>query len=166
MDLSRFKLLLPLKAEFVSVARLTGSGIANRAGFDFDAIEDIKVVLSEVCNSLINDNENRNEKDSGDRNGSESDYSGNGNGSASGDREMAVEPQNKDITLIIDFTVSNDSLTVDFAVDSPGTWTPSINTDDEDEYGLMIAQILMDEFEVNPRDGCVVSMVKYIAEIE
>ena len=44
---------IPLKAEYVSIARLTASGIANRAGFDIDTIEDIKVALSEVLGKVI-----------------------------------------------------------------------------------------------------------------
>lgn len=50
----RIELKLPFKAEFVSVARLTTSGIASRIGFDIDTIEDIKVSVSEVCNRIIN----------------------------------------------------------------------------------------------------------------
>ena len=53
METASFELSFPLKAEYVSIARLTVSGIANRAGFDFDTIEDIKVSLSEICNRLI-----------------------------------------------------------------------------------------------------------------
>lgn len=44
---------LPLMAEYVSVARLSASGIANIAGFDIEALEDIKVAVSEVCNKLV-----------------------------------------------------------------------------------------------------------------
>lgn len=47
-------LSLPCRAEYVSVARLTTSGIANRIGFDIETIEDIKVAVSEVCNRIIN----------------------------------------------------------------------------------------------------------------
>jgi len=47
------ELLLPFKAEYVSVARLTASGIANRIGFDIETIEDIKVAVAEVCNKLV-----------------------------------------------------------------------------------------------------------------
>jgi serine/threonine-protein kinase RsbW len=47
------ELLLPLKPEYVSVARLTASGIANRVGFDIDTIEDIKVAISEVCSKIV-----------------------------------------------------------------------------------------------------------------
>ncbi|MDP4182512.1 MAG: ATP-binding protein [Bacillota bacterium] len=47
------ELSLPLKAEYVSVVRLTASGVSNRMGFDIDSIEDIKVAIAEVCNKLI-----------------------------------------------------------------------------------------------------------------
>jgi serine/threonine-protein kinase RsbW len=47
------ELILPFKAEYVSIARLTASGIANRVGFDIETIEDIKVAIAEVCNKLI-----------------------------------------------------------------------------------------------------------------
>lgn len=46
-------LCIPLKAEYVSIVRLTASGIASRAGFDIDTIEDIKVALSEVLGKII-----------------------------------------------------------------------------------------------------------------
>jgi serine/threonine-protein kinase RsbW len=46
-------MLIPLKAEYVSIARLTASGIASRMGFDIDTIEDIKVALSEILGKFI-----------------------------------------------------------------------------------------------------------------
>jgi serine/threonine-protein kinase RsbW len=49
----RIVIELPFKAEYVSVARLTTSGIASRAGFDIETVEDIKVAVSEVCNRII-----------------------------------------------------------------------------------------------------------------
>lgn len=54
MSPDKIELILPLKPEFVSVARLTTSGIASRIGFDIDTIEDIKVSVAEVCNRIIN----------------------------------------------------------------------------------------------------------------
>jgi serine/threonine-protein kinase RsbW len=47
------ELSLPMKAEYVSVARLTASAVASRIGFDIDTIEDIKVSIAEVCNKLL-----------------------------------------------------------------------------------------------------------------
>lgn len=49
----KIELILPFKADYVSVARLSASGIAVRAGFDIETIEDIKVAVSEVCNKLL-----------------------------------------------------------------------------------------------------------------
>jgi serine/threonine-protein kinase RsbW len=48
------ELRLPFKAEYVSIARLTVSGIASRVGFDLDTVEDIKVAVAEVCNKFVN----------------------------------------------------------------------------------------------------------------
>ncbi len=49
----KITLLLPCKAEYVSVARLAASGVACRMGFNIDTIEDIKVAVSEVCSRII-----------------------------------------------------------------------------------------------------------------
>jgi serine/threonine-protein kinase RsbW len=47
------ELVVPFRAEFVSIVRLTASGVANRVGFDIETIEDIKVAIAEVCNKFI-----------------------------------------------------------------------------------------------------------------
>lgn len=47
------ELILPFKGEYVSVARLVASDVGNRIGFDIEAIEDIKVAISEVCSKLV-----------------------------------------------------------------------------------------------------------------
>jgi len=49
----RIGIVLPNKADYVSVARLTASGIASRVGFDIETVEDIKVAVSEVCSRII-----------------------------------------------------------------------------------------------------------------
>jgi len=43
------KLTLPSKPDYISVARLTSSAIANKIGFNIDDIEDIKVSIAEAC---------------------------------------------------------------------------------------------------------------------
>jgi serine/threonine-protein kinase RsbW len=50
----RIELVLPFKAEYVSVARLVASGVCNRIGFDIEVIEDVKVAISEVCSKIVN----------------------------------------------------------------------------------------------------------------
>jgi len=44
---------IPSKSEYVSVVRLTASGIANCLGFSYEDIEDIKVAVGEACVNCI-----------------------------------------------------------------------------------------------------------------
>jgi len=44
---------LPAKAEYVGVLRLTASGVANRMGFSYEDIEDIKVAISEAITNTV-----------------------------------------------------------------------------------------------------------------
>lgn len=44
---------IPAKPEFVGVIRLTLSGIANRIGFSYDEIEDLKIAVSEACTNAV-----------------------------------------------------------------------------------------------------------------
>jgi serine/threonine-protein kinase RsbW len=53
---------LPSKAEYVSIARLTTSVIANNSGFDFEEIEDIKVAVGEACNNAVLHSNNEEER--------------------------------------------------------------------------------------------------------
>lgn len=51
------KISIPKKADYISIARLTTSGIAHSMGLNVEDIEDIKVAIGEACiNSLILDN--------------------------------------------------------------------------------------------------------------
>ncbi|WP_059105950.1 anti-sigma B factor RsbW [Shouchella shacheensis] len=49
----RIQMELPAKAEYVGIARLTVSGIANRLGFSYDDIEDIKIAVAEACTNVV-----------------------------------------------------------------------------------------------------------------
>jgi anti-sigma regulatory factor (Ser/Thr protein kinase) len=53
---------------------------------------------------------------------------------------------------------------VNFTTDDKEDISLTLESEDDEEYSLMIAQILMDQLEINPKEGCVVSMMKYIAE--
>jgi len=55
-EFDEIRMRIPLKAEYVSLIRLSVSGIASKTGFDIDTIEDIKVAVSEVCNRVISMN--------------------------------------------------------------------------------------------------------------
>jgi serine/threonine-protein kinase RsbW len=45
---------VPAKPEYVGVVRLTISGIANRLGYSYDDIEDIKIAVAEACTNVVN----------------------------------------------------------------------------------------------------------------
>ena len=44
---------IPAKPQFVSVIRLTVSGLANRIGFGYDEIEDLKIAASEAITNVV-----------------------------------------------------------------------------------------------------------------
>ncbi|QKS73164.1 anti-sigma B factor RsbW [Paenalkalicoccus suaedae] len=45
---------VPAKPEYVGVVRLTVSGVANRLGYSYDDIEDIKIAIAEACTNVVN----------------------------------------------------------------------------------------------------------------
>ena len=45
---------VPAKPEYVGVIRLAVSGIANRIGYSYDDIEDIKIAVAEACTNVVN----------------------------------------------------------------------------------------------------------------
>ena len=53
MDLETIKMEVASNPEYVSIIRLTVSGLANKIGFSLDDIEDIKVAVSEACTNAI-----------------------------------------------------------------------------------------------------------------
>ena len=58
MNRDRIYLQIPKKPDFISLVRLTSSGIAHTMSLNVDDIEDIKVSIGEACvNSLMLNNE-------------------------------------------------------------------------------------------------------------
>ena len=51
--MEQIRISLPGKPEYVSIARLTASVIANQMGFNIDDVEDIKVAVGEACNNAV-----------------------------------------------------------------------------------------------------------------
>ena len=49
----RFTISVPGKAEYVGTVRMAVSHIASKIGFDIEAIDDIKVAVSEACTNII-----------------------------------------------------------------------------------------------------------------
>ena len=53
MACETIKMEISSNPEYVSIIRLTTSGIANKIGFCLDDIEDLKVAISEACTNAI-----------------------------------------------------------------------------------------------------------------
>ncbi|MGL4797269.1 MAG: ATP-binding protein [Paraclostridium sp.] len=53
MTCETIKMEVTSNPDYVSIVRLTVSGIANKIGFSLDDIEDIKVAVSEACTNAI-----------------------------------------------------------------------------------------------------------------
>lgn len=44
---------IPANAENVDIVRLTLYGVANKAGFSYEEMEDMKVAVTEACNNVV-----------------------------------------------------------------------------------------------------------------
>lgn len=53
MSESKVKLVVPAKSEYVGLVRLAIGGLVRNLSTDEEAIEDIKVALSEVCTNVV-----------------------------------------------------------------------------------------------------------------
>lgn len=47
------ELKIPAKSEYISLGRLAVASVANRCGFNYDVIEDLKIVISEAITNAI-----------------------------------------------------------------------------------------------------------------
>lgn len=53
LENNSINLTIPAEADFIDVIRLTLYGIANKLGFSYEDIEDLKVAVSEACNNAV-----------------------------------------------------------------------------------------------------------------
>lgn len=59
--MDKIVLRIPKKSEYMSTIRLTTSALANVKGFNVDEIEDIKVIIAEICTFFIKNIKNNSE---------------------------------------------------------------------------------------------------------
>ncbi|WP_026677415.1 anti-sigma B factor RsbW [Fictibacillus gelatini] len=134
------EMTVPAKPEYVGIVRLTISGIANRMGFSFDEIEDIKIAVSEACTNAVSHA-----------------YSNSEEGQVKvgcamfGDRlEIMVMDNGKSFDLD---TITNSLGPVH---------GKSIEQLNEGGLGLFLIETLMDKVEISGEAGVVVMMTKYL----
>lgn len=136
---------VPAKAEYVGVIRLSVSGVANRMGFDYEKIEDLKVAVAEAVTNVV-----------------EHAYQEDETGEVTigfGIYEDRIE------IMVADHGDSFDLNKVKRDI-GPYQSNESIETLREGGFGLFLINALMDKVEINNDFGVIVLMTKYIEEIE
>ena len=136
-----FKLIVPGKPEYVGAVRLAISLVASNAGFDIEAIEDIKVAVSEACTNIVrhgctefNDGEHI-------------------------EYNVDCEIEKDKLSIIIDDN--------GVGYDLNKYKEPKIPAETAGGLGIFIIRALMDEVEVESEEGIGthIRMVKYIQEM-
>ncbi|AOY78246.1 histidine kinase [Clostridium formicaceticum] len=130
------KLSVPNKPEYVSIIRLTISGIANRMGFDIEEIEDIKVAISEACTNAIT------------------------HGICQEEENFNVDFYTDEEKLVISVYDNGKGCL------SHNIKTPNIEELKEGGLGIFIIKSLMDDVEIssNCGKGTIIKMTKYVGD--
>lgn len=140
VDLIEMK--IPAKAEYVGVIRLTLSGIANRIGFSYEEIEDIKVAISEaITNSITH------------------------GGVKEGEGEITISFGVYEDRLEIMVADDGESFQLNEVKSKIGPYKKSESMEDlrEGGFGLFLIEVLMDKVQINNGlDGVTVLMTKYL----
>lgn len=53
MQTRTVSLTLPASSDYVRIARLASSGVAERLGFDFEAVDELRIAVDELCHAAI-----------------------------------------------------------------------------------------------------------------
>lgn len=134
---------IPAKPDYLSVIRLTLSGIASRMGYTFEVIEDLKIAVSEACTNAI-----------------QHAYSEDEIGEVIigfGIYEDKLELMVADSGKSFDFIQTKNEL-------GPYTESSTVDQLTEGGLGLYLIETLMDEVRVFNHSGVTVFMVKYLSK--
>lgn len=133
-------LTIPALADYIDIARLALYGIANKMGFSYEDIEDMKVALAEACNNAVMHA-----------------YKGREEGSI----DIRFEIRTGEIRI----TISDQGKSFDYeevSQDLQGHHGKELEQLDAGGLGIYLMQALMDEVEVKAGDGTQVTLVKYL----
>lgn len=136
-------LTLPNRVEYLGVARLLVSGVANRMGFSYEEIEDIKLAVGEACTNAV-----------------EHAYE-----SEDGTYSLHLVCHVHEDRLWIEVSDQGKGFSIEDAQQQ--RTTPLMEVMEEDELeegglGLFLIQALMDEVVFHTGAGVSVSMTKYL----
>lgn len=134
----------PAKPDYVSVIRLSVSGIANRMGFSYEDIEDLKVAISEAASNIVSHAYDE-------------------------DGEMTIGfgiyPNRIEI-MVADTGDSFDLKDIKADIGPYDKYTEEIDNLREGGFGLFLINTLMDKVEINNKYGVIVLMTKYLSGTE
>jgi len=134
---------IPTNPDYIGVIRLTLSGIANRMGYTYEEIEDIKIAVSEACTNAVQHAYSKDE-----------------------DGEVIVGfgiYEDKIEMMVAD---NGKSFNIKQIKNELGPYTESSTVDQltEGGLGLYLIETLMDEVHVFNHSGVTVFMVKYLSK--
>lgn len=133
---------LPASAEYVSLIRLTLSGVFTRAGASYDDIEDSKIAVSEAVTNAVKHAYKHSEQN--------------------GMINICFELFDDKIKIII--LDQGESFDYESTKSKLGPYQENENIDflREGGLGLFLIESLMDEVKVSKESGVTISMIKYI----
>lgn len=133
---------LPASAEYVSLIRLTLSGVFTRAGASYDDIEDSKIAVSEAVTNAVKHAYKHSEQN--------------------GMINICFELFDDKIKVII--SDQGESFDYESTKSKLGPYQENENIDflREGGLGLFLIESLMDEVKVSKESGVTISMIKYI----
>ncbi|MFS0748984.1 anti-sigma B factor RsbW [Oceanobacillus sp. 1P07AA] len=136
---------VPAKPEYVGVVRLTLSGVANRMGFSYESIEDLKVAVSEAITNAVNHAYNDNE---------------------AGEITIGFGIYEDHIEIMI--ADRGESFDLEKIKKETGPYHPEEPVEKlrEGGFGLFLIEALMDDVKINNQYGVMIMMTKYITEEE
>ncbi|GAB3045253.1 anti-sigma B factor RsbW [Virgibacillus ainsalahensis] len=136
---------VPAKADYVGVIRLSISGIANRMGFSYEDIEDLKVAISEAITNAVD--HAYSERDEG---------------------EITIGFGLYEERLEIMVADYGGSFDLSEIKDDIGPYKNSESVEDlrEGGFGLYLIDALMDKVQISNNSGVIVLMTKYLNETE
>lgn len=139
-------LKLPAKPEYVGVVRLTISGIANRLGYSYEEIEDIKLAVAEACTNVVN----------------------HAYGEEVDNPKMIINSAIYKDRLEISVIDQGESVELDDFCEERGPVHPeeTINQLKEGGLGLYLIETLMDKVEVKINSGVELIMTKFLRRNE
>src|SRR5690625_151409 len=136
---------VPAKPEYVGVIRLSVSGVANRMGFNYEEIEDLKVAVAEAVTNVVEHAYKDNE---------------------SGEVTVGIGVYEKRLEIMVaDRGGSFDLKEVKSKI-GPYHASDRVETLQEGGLGLFLINALMDKVEINNEYGVIVLMTKYLHEAE